>query len=260
MREIVVVQVGNCGNVIGSKFWELISDEHGIEPDGVWRGNTRLQLERIEVYYAEGRKKRYFPRCACLDIDQAITSAVQSGPYGRLIDSNNIVTKGDGTGNNWARGYYTDGLELVQPSLDLIRRHCESTDCLQGFQLSQSLGGGTGSGFGSLILQKLSEEYPDRIINTYSVIPSIMVSTVVVEPYNCVLGLNVLMETASEAICMDNEAMNDICTKTLKISFPTIRDVNHLICSVMTGVTACFRCLRLQENIDCINMCAEINE
>ncbi len=29
MREIVHIQGGQCGNQIGAKFWEVISDEHG---------------------------------------------------------------------------------------------------------------------------------------------------------------------------------------------------------------------------------------
>ena len=45
-------------------------------------------------------------------------------------------------------------------------------DCLQGFQLTHSLGGGTGSGMGTLLISKIREEYPDRIMNTYSVVPS----------------------------------------------------------------------------------------
>lgn len=76
----------------------------------------------------------YSPRCACLDIDEEVTSIVHAGPYGRLINPNDILFKGKGTGNNWAKGYYTDGVEQVQPSLDLIRKHCESTDCLQVFE------------------------------------------------------------------------------------------------------------------------------
>ena len=50
MREIVHLQVGQCGNQIGSKFWEIISDEHGIDPNGNYKGDTELQLERINVY------------------------------------------------------------------------------------------------------------------------------------------------------------------------------------------------------------------
>jgi hypothetical protein len=41
-----------------------------------------------------------------------------------------------------------------------------------GFQLTHSLGGGTGSGMGTLLLSKIREEFPDRIMNTFSVVPS----------------------------------------------------------------------------------------
>lgn len=58
-----------------------------------------------------------------------------------------------------------------------FRKEAESCDCLQGFQLTHSLGGGTGSGMGTLLISKIREEYPDRIMNTYSVVPSPKVIT-----------------------------------------------------------------------------------
>ncbi|KAK8761960.1 hypothetical protein V5799_026772, partial [Amblyomma americanum] len=77
-----------------------------------------------------------------------------------------------GAGNNWAKGHYTEGAELVDSVLDVVRKEAESCDCLQGFQLAHSLGGGTGSGMGTLLISKIREEYPDRIMNTFSVMPS----------------------------------------------------------------------------------------
>ena len=56
--------------------------------------------------------------------------------------------------------------------LDVVRKEAESCDCLQGFQLTHSLGGGTGSGMGTLLISKIREEFPDRIMNTFSVVPS----------------------------------------------------------------------------------------
>merc|ERR1712045_221421 len=50
MREIVHIQAGQCGNQIGAKFWEIISDEHGIDPTGSYSGTSDLQLERINVF------------------------------------------------------------------------------------------------------------------------------------------------------------------------------------------------------------------
>lgn len=76
------------------------------------------------------------------------------------------------SGNNWAKGHYTEGAELVESVLDVVRKESESCDSLQGFQLAHSLGGGTGSGMGTLLLSKIREEYPDRIMNTFSVFPS----------------------------------------------------------------------------------------
>jgi hypothetical protein len=59
MREIVHIQCGQCGNQIGSKFWEVISGEHGIDQTGLYEGDNPLQLERLNVYFNEavgGRK------------------------------------------------------------------------------------------------------------------------------------------------------------------------------------------------------------
>ena len=61
--------------------------------------------------------------------------------------------------------------------LDVVRKEAESCDCLQGFQLTHSLGGGTGSGMGTLLISKIREEFPDRIMNTFSVVPSPKVTT-----------------------------------------------------------------------------------
>jgi tubulin beta len=103
--------------------------------------------------------------------------AVRSGPYGQLFRPDNFVFGQSGAGNNWAKGHYTEGAELVDAVLDVVRKECENCDCLQGFQLTHSLGGGTGSGMGTLLISKIREEYPDRIMNTYSVMPSPKVRT-----------------------------------------------------------------------------------
>ena len=68
------------------------------------------------------------------------------------------------------------GAELVDSVLDVVRREAENTDCLQGFQITHSLGGGTGAGMGTLLISKIREEYPDRMMCTFSVIPSPKVS------------------------------------------------------------------------------------
>jgi tubulin beta len=53
--------------------------------------------------------------------------------------------------------------------------------------MTHSLGGGTGSGLGTLLMSKLREEYPDRIMTTFSVVPSPKVSDTVVEVWDILI-------------------------------------------------------------------------
>lgn len=94
---------------------------------------------------------------------------------------------------------------------------------VSGFQVCHSLGGGTGSGMGTLLISKIREEYPDRMMLTFSVFPSPKVSDTVVEPYNATLSVHQLVENADECMVLDNEALYDICFRTLKLTTPSCK-------------------------------------
>merc|ERR1712036_65933 len=110
-----------------------------------------------------------------------------------------------------------------------------------GFQIAHSLGGGTGSGLGTLLLLKIRDAYPDRLTTTYSVYPSPKISDTVVEPYNAVLASHQLLENADQTYVIDNEALYTISNDLLKEPSPTYSFLNFLISKVMTGVTASIR-------------------
>lgn len=222
MREIVHLQLGQCGNQISNDFWQIISEEHGIDPGGWYCGDNENQLERINVYYNELLSgTRYVPRAILVDLEPGVVDSIRSGSYGQLFRPDNMVCGHSGAGNNWAKGHHTEGLELVDCVLDIVRREAENCECLQGFQLTHSLGGGTGSGMGTLLLCRLMDEYPDRIMNSFSVVPSPKVSDTVVEPYNAMLTLHHLLESTDETFCIDNEALYNICRTALKLKSPT---------------------------------------
>jgi len=241
MREIVHLQAGQCGNQVGSKFWEVISEEHGIDTSGSYYGKEDVQLERINVYYNEATGGKYVPRAVLVDLEPGTMDAVRSGPLGQLFRPDNFVFGQSGAGNNWAKGHYTEGAELVDSVMDVVRKEAENCDCLQGFQLTHSLGGGTGSGLGTLLITKMREEFPDRIMSSFSVAPSPKVSDTVVEPYNATLSIHQLVENTDEVYFIDNEALYDICFRTLKLSTPAYGDLNHLVSATMSGVTTCLR-------------------
>ncbi|VVD02951.1 unnamed protein product, partial [Leptidea sinapis] len=241
MREIIHVQAGQCGNQIGSKFWEVISHEHGINTTGMYVGTDPILQERLSVYYNEASSGKYVPRAVLVDLEPGTMDSVRSSEYGQLFRPDNFVFGQSGAGNNWAKGHYTEGAELVDSVMDVIRKEGEGCDSLQGFQLAHSLGGGTGSGMGTLLLSKIREEYPDRIMSTFSVVPSPKVSEVVLEPYNATLSVHQLVENTDMTFCIDNEALYNICFRTLRLTSPSYGDLNHLISQTMSGVTTCLR-------------------
>merc|ERR1711861_19612 len=136
---------------------------------------------------------------------------------------------------------YTIGREIVDLCLDRIRKLADNCTGLQGFLVFQAVGGGTGSGLGSLLLERLSVDYGKKSKLGFTVYPSPQVSTAVVEPYNSVLSTHSLLEHTDVAVILDNEAVYDICRRNLDIERPTYTNLNRLIAQVISSLTASLR-------------------
>ena len=246
MREIITLGVGQAGNQVNAKFWENISNEHGINTsNGTWEGEDDRQLERSDVYFAEGSGGRYVPRSVLVDLEPGVLNAVRSDKkMGSLFNPDHFVHAVDGAGNNWAKGYFSYGAEIIDEVLDQIRRGVELCESVQGFQIMHSIGGGTGSGLGSLIVEKLSEEYSDKVSFNFSIFPGStnnIQSDCVVEPYNAIMSLSTLIENSQAVFTIENSALHRICQKNLKIAKPTFADINHLVALGMSNATATTR-------------------
>merc|ERR1712127_792263 len=129
-----------------------MSMEHGINTDGSYGGDNPIQLERINVYFNEGMGGRYVPRAVLTDLEPGTMDAIRASTFGKLFRPDNFVFGQSGAGNNWAKGHYTEGAELVDAIMDTVRKEAETCETLQGFQLTHSMGGGTGSGMGTLLV------------------------------------------------------------------------------------------------------------
>jgi len=240
-REILHIQVGQCGNQIGNRFWETIIGEHNLDGTGKYIGeNKAVDLDKVSVYMRNAGE-RYVPRACLIDLEPGTVDVIKATSVGTLFRPDNFVFGASGAGNNWAKGFYTDGSDLIEAAMDVIRKEVENCDCPQGFQICHSLGGGTGSGMGTLVLLKLKDLYPDRVLSTFSVYPSPRVSDTVVEPYNATLSSHQLIENSDQTFVIDNEALYNISHNVLKQTQPAYKDLNFLISCVMAGVTASLR-------------------
>ena len=113
------------------------------------------------------------PRALLIDLEPGALDAIRGGSnLSHFFRPDNYVAGVNGAGNNWAKGFYTEGAEILEEIQDQIRKEVEACERLQAFQFAHSCGGGTGSGLSSLLSEKLSEEYSDKILYSFSVYPS----------------------------------------------------------------------------------------
>lgn len=238
MREIVQVNVGLCGVRVGTGLLEKLCFEHNLDPTG---SHIPRQEEQIGSYFAEKSSGLFEPRTVLFDLDPDSIDASRASLYGHLVPPTQCVSGYDGTGNNWAKGYYTEGAEKIDQLLDVVRIQTEKCESLQAFQLLYSLGGGTGSGVGSLLLSKLQEEQPKQTFVNCAVLPSRLVSDTVVEPYSAVLGLAHLTEEANIVVALDNERLFEVFHTGQGLATPSYSDLNHILTSSLANCTAPFR-------------------
>ncbi len=241
-REIITLQVGQCGNQIGMEFWKQLCLEHGIDAEGIVQENAMYGDDRKDVFFYQADDDHYIPRSILIDLEPRVIKTIQNSTFSKLYNQENIFIgkEGGGAGNCWARGY-VEGEKYQEEIMEMIDREADGSDSLEGFILIHSINGGTGSGFGSYLLEKLNERFPKKLIQTYSVFPNQNESDIVVTPYNSLLTLKRLVLNADCTIVLDNTALNNIAVDKVKITSPTNQQINSLISTVMTASTTTLR-------------------
>ncbi|KAI9204176.1 Tubulin/FtsZ family, GTPase domain-containing protein [Polychytrium aggregatum] len=217
MPECVVVQVGQCGNQIGSRFWDLILHEHAKH------NRSATYDESFAAFFKNkdssgtaigyGQKVSYLEaRGLLVDMEEGVVGQVLKSRIGELFSHNQIVTSNSGSGNNWAVGYAVYGPEYRERLLDALRIEAEQCDSLQSYFLINSIGGGTGSGLGSYMVEMLEDNFP-RVQRFASVLCPSANDDVVTSPYNSILSYSKLIDHAECILPIENQALADICDR-----------------------------------------------
>ncbi|GER47828.1 tubulin gamma chain [Striga asiatica] len=242
-REIITLQVGQCGNQIGMEFWKQLCLEHGISKDGILEDFATQGGDRKDVFFYQADDQHYIPRALLMDLEPRVINGIQNSEYRNLYNHENvfIADHGGGAGNNWASGYH-QGQQYEEDLIDMIDREADGSDSLEGFVLCHSIAGGTGSGMGSYLLETLNDRYSKKLVQTYSVFPNQNeTSDVVVQPYNSLLTLKRLTLNADCVVVLDNTALNRIAVERLHITTPTFAQTNSLVSTVMSASTTTLR-------------------
>ena len=166
---------------------------------------------------------------------------VRTGAYRQLYHPEQLITGKEDAANNYARGHYTVGKEIIDQVVDRVRKLGDQCTGLQGFLIFHSFGGGTGSGFTSLLMEHLTMDFGKKCKLEFAIYPSPKVATAVVEPYNSVLTTHTTLEHSDCAFMVDNEAIFDICKRNLDIERPSYTNLNRLIAQIVSSITASLR-------------------
>nr|GMC51034.1 tubulin gamma-1 chain [Ipomoea batatas] len=139
-REIITLQVGQCGNQIGMEFWKQLCLEHGISKDGILEDFATQGGDRKDVFFYQADDQHYIPRALLMDLEPRVINGIQNGEYRNLYNHENvfIADHGGGAGNNWASGYH-QGKQYEEDLMDMIDREADGSDSLEGFVLCQSV-------------------------------------------------------------------------------------------------------------------------
>merc|ERR1712100_859436 len=227
MREAISIHVGQGGCQIGNGCWELYCLEHGIQPDGLMPSDKTIGGgdDSFNTFFSETGAGKHVPRTIFLDLEPTVIDEVRTGTYRQLYHPEQLIS----------------GKEIVDLALDRLRKLADQCTGLQGFLVFNSVGGGTGSGLGALLLERLSVDYGKKSKLGFCAYPSPQVSTAVVEPYNATLATHSLLEHTDVAVMLGNEALYDICRRCLDIERPTYTNLNRLEAQVISSLTASLR-------------------
>lgn len=168
---------------------------------------------------------------------------------GYLFDEEvQVLKRSSGAGNNFAHGYFGYGDYHCSTFEEMLRRQVEKCGCLETVLFMHSLGGGTGSGFGTRILAEVADILPKVNRAVTSVLPSKEASDVVTSPYNMLLALKKISDCASVSFPVDNNKLAELgrlsgfgrpsrCDKVNETAESGFYSMNVTIAKVLSDLT-----------------------
>nr|CAD2207776.1 unnamed protein product [Meloidogyne enterolobii] len=115
MREVISIHVGQAGVQIGNACWELYCLEHGIQPDGRMPSEQSAQDDSFSTFFSETGNGRHVPRAVMVDLEPTVIDEIRTGTYKQLFHPEQLITGKEDAANNYARGHYTVGKEIIDP-------------------------------------------------------------------------------------------------------------------------------------------------
>ncbi|XP_030754001.1 tubulin delta chain-like [Sitophilus oryzae] len=218
---LVTLQFGQCGNQIGHSLYTILQED-------ILKKNSDKEVfywEAVNKWFNINERGIWEPRSILIDTE---TKVLDNFKPSNLKFTSVVAKSIGGSANNWAFGYQENSKLVVSEVLNSVRKEIEKCDFLTSFLNLYSLSGGTGSGVGSYIIEKLRNEYPKKIIINCAVLPYVK-GEVATQAYNSILNLAHLYPISDSTILFENEKMLHICKHNLGFTEVSFSDINSVI-------------------------------
>merc|ERR1712223_2307839 len=193
------------------------------------------------TFFEEANAGQFVPRNLSVDLEPTVIDDIRRGKRQAMFNNEFLLKGKEDAANNFARGHYTVGKEQMDMVNDRVRKLVDNCENPQGFIVTHAVGGGTGSGMGMLILERLAVDFRKKSKIGFELYPSPNISTCIVEPYNGLLSTHWLLDHTDVSLVLDNEALYEICQKKLDIKKPSYDNLNRIIAKVVSSMTAALR-------------------
>jgi len=241
-REVLSISVGQAGIQLGNAVWTQYSAEHKIKPDGKPVDEDLSSGDKyFTTFFEETGNGQFVPRQITVDLEPSVVDDIRTGPFAQMFHPEFLLNGKEDAANNFARGHYTVGKEILDQVNDRLRKLVDNSQNVQGFIINHAVGGGTGSGLGALILERIAVDYRKKSKIGFEIYPAPNLSTCIVEPYNAMLCTHWLLDHTEVSIMLDNEALYQICQKQLNEDRPSYKNLNEIIAKVVSSMTAALR-------------------
>lgn len=258
----LLIEIGQCGVQIGLQLFETLQSNDIYENNYLFRNEQNI----AHTILIDTEPK-------------ALKPALENRKKYPFLDPKNVIYQQSGRGNNWTLGYFdskkiisrknsekpkkstktyqtpTENFQqdelltcdkymkentfLLESISEMIRKEIEKIDYYLSTMMIYSLGGGTGSGMGSRILEEMKDDYGANYIYNTVVFPS-KVGESPLQHYNCLLSVAKLQEFSDAVIYFQNDKINSYLTYSLGKkstgNLVNITNINEYIVSLLTDV------------------------
>lgn len=251
---VVTIQLGQCGNQIGSQFFKTVYSDATSSltsrsksascPTAAYREASidkffytcGSELSSTKISFSSSSKLR--ARSVLVDMEtkvvqQMLAEAKRHGNWS--YDERCVYTQKKGSGNNWASGYCRHGGRASEELMEMVQRQVERCDRLDGFLVLMSVAGGTGSGVGTKMTEVLNDAYPSSVVANQIIWPYSS-GEVIVQDYNTVLTTAHLQKASDIVLLMHNDQLHKVCSKLLLMKKISFSDINQVVCHSLASL------------------------